>query len=260
MAFSDFLRGRLRHALTEEEKQLLEGLVEQTEFLSERKVILTRGQNVDYSTILIEGFMLRTIWDTKGKRHVVGIQVPGDFADLHAFALKRLDHDLVTVGPARLGYVPHDRLQRVVETQPHLTRLLWFSTLLDAAIHREWIMKMETLKGEKRLAHLIVELWHRLDFVGRAERDGFHLPLTQNDLADACGTTPVHMNRILSQLRREGLLDIGRGWAATPDLKKLAERGEFEPEYLYAKGMVQPQAMRESSAVGGRSNVKLVDL
>ncbi|WP_346898170.1 Crp/Fnr family transcriptional regulator [uncultured Roseibium sp.] len=236
MSFENFLRGRLRHALTNEELEVLESLVESTEYVSEQRTILHRGDVVDYSTILIEGFALRTIRDHSGKRHVVGVQVSGDFADLHAFALKRLDHNLVTVGGATLGYVPHERLKNVLEEMPHLTRILWFSTLLDAAIHREWIWKLEQLNTEGCLAHLILEIWYRLDFVGLAEPSGFNFPLTQIDLADACGATAVHMNRTIRKMRSSGLMDINRGRVTLLDIPGLQELAKYDPTYLYGKG------------------------
>src|SRR5690606_12795717 len=173
-----FLMGRLRHAMTAEEKDIVESLVEQTEPVPAGTTLLGRGELAERSTILIEGYILRTIVD-ESHRFVVGMHVPGDFADLHAFALKRLDHNVVTLGEALVGYVSHDRLKEVVAKYPHLTRVLWFSTLLDAAIHRQWILKMEELPAPRRVAHVFAELWHRLDLVGLGRRDGLRTPLIQ---------------------------------------------------------------------------------
>jgi CRP-like cAMP-binding protein len=162
--------------------------------------------------------------------------MPGDFFDLHGFALKRLDHDLVTLGASRVGYVPHERLRALLRDEPHLARLLWFSTLLDAAIHREWIVTLEQLTAEGRVAHLLAETWCRLDFVGLGDKDGFDLPLNQIELSSACGTTTVHMNRTVRTLRESGVAEIRRGRATIPDRLKLEKLGGFEPSYLYGEG------------------------
>ena len=111
--------------------------------------------------MLIDGFMLRTL-DGDGKRHAVSFHVPGDFVDLHCFALKRLDHNIDTVGRVKVGYVPHSALREVMRDKPHLARLFWFSTLLDAAMHREWIMTLEQLTAPRRIAHIFAEIWRRL--------------------------------------------------------------------------------------------------
>jgi CRP-like cAMP-binding protein len=233
-----FLRGRLRHAMTGKEKALLESLIESTVRVPGGHVILQRGAVAERSTLLLDGFIGRVIHNG-ANRHIVGFQVPGDFVDLHGFALKRLDHDVVAMGPARIGYATHARLERLMAEAPHLTRLLWFSTLLDAAIHREWILKLEELKADQRLAHVIVELWHRLDFVGLADPHGFNMPMLQTDLADACGTTAVHINRVIRALRERGLLEIGRGRVTIPDMAELVRYTGFTPDYLYGSGSLR---------------------
>lgn len=231
-----FLMGRLRHALSVEEKETVEGLVESEQVLPGSAQLIARGELCDRSTMLIEGFVLRVV--RKGdKRYVVGVQVPGDFVDLHAFALKRLDHDIVSVGPVRVGYVSHERLVEVMRTAPHLARLLWFSTLLDAAIHREWIMTMEQLPAANRAAHVFCEIWQRLDFVGLAAGPNrVETPLIQADLADMCGTTAIHMNRALGQMRKEGIADFRRGVLRIPDRRRLEEFARFDRSYLYGEG------------------------
>lgn len=230
-----FLQGRSRDALAEREKELLEGLVERVERYTAPQTILERGNVVDTSTILIEGTVARVIHEG-GKRHIVAIHVPGDFVDLHAFALKRLDHDVVSIGTVQVGFAPHHRIEHILETEPNLARMLWYSTLLDAAMHREWIMKMEHLSADGRLAHLMAELWQRLDFVDLAGESGFSFPLTQQELADACGTTPIHMNRVVRKLREAGIVDISRGQVTVLDKDELVRIGAFDPAYLYGKG------------------------
>ena len=230
-----FLLGRLRHAMTTEEKALLEELIEDTERVPAGTTLLERGQLAERSTLLIEGYLLRTISE-EGRRFIVGLHVPGDFADLHAFALKRLDHSVVALGDILVGYVSHARLEKVVERYPHLTRLLWFATLLDAAINREWILKMEQLAAPRRVAHVFAELWHRLDLVGLGRRDGLRTPLIQADLADMCGTTAIHMNRALGLMRREGIAEFRRGSLYVRDRARLEAFAGFDPAYLYGKG------------------------
>ena len=230
-----FLLGRTRHAMGEREKDMLEASIAQVEEFDKPHRIIARGEPADRSTMLIDGFILRTIHEND-RRYVVGIQVPGDFVDLHAFALKRLDHDVVTVGPTRVGYVPHDRIAKIHETEPHLSRLFWFSTLLDAAIHRQWTLKLEQLKASRRVAHRLAEIWKRLEMVGLGRANGFRSPLNQSDLADMCGTTPIHMNRALSELRREEIAEFRRGLVLVRDRERFERHGDFDPAYLYGQG------------------------
>ena len=233
-----FLMGRLRHAMSDAEKRTIEDLIESVQSYAEPTQIISRGELCDRSTMLIEGFMLRVIRQGD-RRYVVGVQVPGDFVDLHAFALKRLDHDIVTIGPTKVGYVSHTRLLTLMEERAHLARLLWFSTLLDAAIHREWILTMEQLPAANRAAHVFCELWTRLDFVSLGDADRVVAPLIQADLADMCGTTAIHMNRALGQMRKEGIADFRRGTLRVTDRKRLEEFARFDPAYLYGDGLLR---------------------
>jgi CRP-like cAMP-binding protein len=230
-----FLLGRSRHAMRDREKEILEAAIEEVADYGRPHRIVARGELTNRSTILIEGFILRTIAEND-RRYVVGIQVPGDFVDLHAYALKRLDHDVVTLGPAKVGYVSHARIGHIHETEPHLSRLLWFSTLLDAAIHRQWTLKLEQLKASRRVAHRLSEIWKRLEIVGLARSNGFRSPLTQIDLADMCGTTAIHMNRALSELRRENIAEFRRGTVIVRDRERLHRHGDFDAAYLYSGG------------------------
>jgi len=233
-----FLMGRLRSALTEDEKQLVEDLIEVEHSHAGGERIARRGVECSSSTILIDGFAIRVL-ERGGEAHIVGLQVPGDFIDLHGFALKRLDHDLYTLGPARVGRVSHARLRRVIGDRPHLARLLWFSTLLDAAIHREWICKLEDLSAAQRVAHVFCEICRRLEMVGLDGPGGFSLPLTQAQLASMCGTTAVHMSRALRRLRNETGASFRHGRLDCSDIRALAEFCEFDSSYLYGPGDLQ---------------------
>ncbi len=231
-----FLQGRLRHAMEERERRLLEDLIERTEVIQGETAILRRGDFCEYSTLLIEGMAIRAICDDEGRRHIVGVQVPGDFVDLHGFALKRLDHDLCVIGRARVGYVPHERLRAVMADEPHLARLFWFSTLLDAAIHREWIMKSTQLRAIGRMAHFFAELWYRLRMVDLGQESSFQTPLTQIHLASICGISTIHVSRTLRDLRDGGVVDFQRGQITISDGDKLKSIARFDPAYLYSEG------------------------
>ncbi|MBX7513293.1 Crp/Fnr family transcriptional regulator [Qipengyuania sp. GH38] len=230
-----FLEGRLRHDLSEEERVELESLVSRVEIHPDGHRLISRGDICDHSTMLIDGFMLRTL-DSGDRRYGVSFHVPGDFVDLHCFALKRLDHNIECVGQAKVGLVPHERIAEVMKEKPHLARLFWFSTLLDAAMHREWIMKLEQLKVPQRIAHIFAEVWCRLDMVGLAFEDGFDTPLTQADLADMCGATPIHVNRAIGELRKSGIADFNRGEVRICNREKLENFAHFEKDYLYGDG------------------------
>lgn len=230
-----FLAGRLRHDMGEREKRILENAIEKTEVFDKPKRLLERGKVYDRSTLLIDGFLLRTL-EGPSQRYAVSFHVPGDFVDLHCFALKRLDHNLDSLGRVEVGYVSHDKLQNIIRDEPHLARLFWFSTLLDAAMHREWVMKLEQLTTPRRIAHIVAEIRHRLIMVGLGDDNGFVSPLTQTDLSEMSGATAIHVNRAIKELREKNIVDIDRGTATIVDVERLHAYANFDPAYLYGDG------------------------
>ena len=230
-----FLSGRLRHEMTDDEKAELEAIAGDTRTVPDGERLIAKGDECGFSTMLVKGFMLRTL-ENEDRRYGVSFHVPGDFVDLHCFALKRLDHNIDCIGEVTVAQVPHSAIFDIMETKPHLARLFWFSTMLDAAMHREWIMKLEQLTAPRRIAHIFAEIWRRLEMVGLGFPDGFETPLRQTDLADMCGATPIHTNRALSELRERGIADFRRGEVRVADRARLEDYAGFTPDYLYGDG------------------------
>ena len=233
MISGKFLLGRGRHELSDEEQRVLEDSIGSVRQVAARKQIVRAGVIIDTSTLLLAGFVCRYMDDRDGQRQLVAVHVPGDFVDLHAFPMRRLDHDIATLGPVKIACYDHQTLETITERYPHLTRKLWFSTLLDAAMHREWIFRLGRLGAEGRVAHLFCELNERLEMVGLAADGRYMLPMTQPDIAEASGLTGVHVNRVLRSLREKNLLTFKANEVCILDRKALAAVAEFEPQYLY---------------------------
>lgn len=232
-----FLQGRLRHELGTREKVWLEEAIKRTIRLKPRETLVERGTRVEHSYYIIEGTVLRHLDDRNGERQLVGLNFPGDFVDLHGFPMKRLDHSTAALGHVHLAEVPHSAIAELVDRSGHLARALWFSTLLDAAMHREWIFRLGRLNAEGRIAHLICEIVERHKFVGLY--DGHNLPvqLLQRDYAEACGITPVHANRSFRNLKDRGILELGGdGRIEILNEAELKRLGEFRGDYLYGEG------------------------
>jgi CRP-like cAMP-binding protein len=233
--FADKLLLKLRARDTvsgEEEAVLRDSFVDFREVGAGRTIVRS-GVVLDESILLFEGLACRYKDLADGQRQIMELHVAGDFVDLHSFLLKRLEHNVGALTDVRLAAVPHDRLRYITEKHPHLGRMLWFSTLLDAAIHRERILSVGRRSALARIAHLLCELYVRLEIVGLASDHRFTLPLTQADLGDANGLTAVHVNRMLKKLRDDGLLTFRGGEVVIQDWDKLQRIAEFSPTYLF---------------------------
>lgn len=224
---------RLRDDISAEEERAMRDAVGEVRDYPADKTIIRAGEELSTSTLLLDGLICRYKDLRDGQRQITELHVAGDFVDLHSFTLKRLDHNIMTLTPARVALVPHEKLQAITEQFPHLTRLYWFMTNLDAAIHREWELSLGRRSALSRVAHLFCELNVRLGIVGLAENGTYGLPLTQTDLAECLGLTPVHVNRTLKVLRGRGLVEFRGKQVVIQDIEGLKRVAEFDPAYLY---------------------------
>lgn len=227
------LKLRARDSISaQEEAAIREGVKDVLRVPADR-VAVREGQLMTYSTILISGIAARRKDLRDGRRQYTELHVPGDFTDLHSFTLKRLDHDIVAMSECTFAAIPHDHLRAITERFPHLARVYWFGTNLDAAIHREWELSLGSRSAIARMAHLFCEMQIRLDLVGLTRGLSYDLPLSQQELGETLGITPVHANRTMQQIRRQGLMDFSNGVVTIHDFDGLKEVAEFDPAYLY---------------------------
>jgi CRP-like cAMP-binding protein len=224
---------RTRDEISAEEEQFIRGMVSHTVRVPADKVFIRAGEVLRESSILLRGWMARAKDLPNGQRQFEELHVPGDFTDLHSFTLKRLDHDVVSITASELAMVPHERLREMTERLPHLTRVYWFATNLDAAVHREWTLSLGRRTAMSRMAHLFCELFVRLEVVGLTNGQSYDFPLTQNELAETLGLTSVHVNRTLQELRRMGLIEVADRRVTILDADGLKSVAEFDPDYLY---------------------------
>ena len=215
-----------------EEEESLRAAVWKTVEFKRGQMIVRAKTELDHSDVLLEGFVNRSKSLTSGARLVLQLAVPGDFIDLHSFVLKELDHDIEAVSDCRLALFKHEQLKQVIDQHPHLGRLLWLSTIVDAGIHREWMLSLGRRSAESRLAHLFCELQVRLTAAGLAPHGKYNLPLNQAEIADVLGLTSVHTNRVLQKLRQEGLLTFKSKIVEVLNWDGLVALAEFDPFYL----------------------------
>ena len=223
---------RLRTAISADEERVIRDLVAETRAVRPDQFLIRAGQDLNQSILLLDGWLVRSKDLESGERQILEVHLPGDFADLHGFTLKRLDHDVVSVSECVIALVPHERLLELTEQQPHLTRIYWLLTNIDAAIAREQALSLGRRSAISRMAHLFCELHLRLGIVGKTDGDTFEFPLSQRELSECLGLTVVHVNRTLQELRRRNVVESENRRISIIDRPTLESIAEFDPAYL----------------------------
>lgn len=229
------LINKLEHftRLSEADKDALKGLIRRVRLFEAGTDIIREGERPEHVNLFLAGWAYRYKQLEDGRRQIVAFFVPGDLCDLHVFVLREMDHAIGAITPVRLAQVPREMLIGLMDRHPRVTRALWWETLVDAAIQREWTFNLGRRTALERLAHLLCELFIRLRATGLTDGDSCAFPVTQVELADATGLTNVHVNRTLREMRASGLIVLKGRQLTIPHLAALQKAALFNPNYLH---------------------------
>lgn len=195
--------------------------------------IVREGDRPTRSCLLIEGVMGAAKFTGEGKRQITSFYVSGDIPDLQSLHLGVMDVTFQTITSCTLGYIHHDALLNLCDRYSRLSRSLWRTTLVDAAIYREWVANVGQREASVRMAHLICEMTLRMNAVGLVKENEYDFPITQAVLGDATGLSVVHVNRTLQKLRQMKLVELKNRRLRVLDWVSLADFGDFDPTYLH---------------------------
>ena len=220
--------------LSDEERAALQRLPLQMQDMRADQDIVREGDRVTRSCLLIEGSICRNSLTEKGKRQIFSFHIPGEIPDLQSLHIRTMDHSLATVTPCKIGFIEHEPLQHLCESNPRLAHAFWRETLIDGAIFRKWMINIGRKQANSRIAHFLCEMVARLRAVGLVEDNQCQWPLTQGEIADSLGLSNVHVNRTLQEeLRAKGLITLTKNKLTVKDWDGLVALAEFDPIYLH---------------------------
>lgn len=219
--------------VSEAERQAIKSLPVRTQALNARQDIVRDGDKPSHCCLILDGWACRFKLLREGKRQILSFHIAGDIPDLQSLHIHTMDHSLATVTKATVAFIPHESLRDLAADFPSVGALLWRDTLIDAAIVREWMTGMGRRSAVERIAHLFCELYLKLQAVGLADDYRCPLPITQTDLADALGLTPVHVNRVLKEMRGSALIALRSSTLVIEAWEELLRVAEFDPAYLH---------------------------
>ena len=225
--------------LEDEDRSRIAQLCKNTLQVRNRSHISKEGDRPDYVHVMLEGWGARYKTLQDGSRQIVDFVIPGDFCDLHVTLLREMDHGIVALSPCRVARINERQIAELTHENHRIIRAMWWSSLVDQAILREWVLNVGRRDAYGRIGHLLCEMHFRMKRVGLVENDQLSLPITQLELADATGLTPVHVNRTLKRLRGEKLIELKGRMLTMLDIVALQRAAGFDPSYLHVERRVQ---------------------
>ena len=215
------------------EKRVLLNAIAQTQEYGPHTDLIREGDATANVNVILSGFACRQKTLPDGRRQIIGYLLPGDICDARVFLLRRMDHTISTVSPVKVGIILHETALELIERYPRLTLALWWVTLVEESIAREWLINVGQRTALERLAHLFCEIYVRLRAVGLVDGNSCELPVTQAELADTLALSTVHVNRTLRELRRANLISIRARSLIIHDFTSLQRMAMFDPKYLH---------------------------
>lgn len=228
--FSKLARGL---DLSEAEASAIRAVPFQSVTFQADQAISREGDRPSKSCLVTEGVTCTSKVTAGGARQIMALHLADDMPDLHSLHLRHLDSDIWAITTCRLAYFSHQDLRQLCRDHVRVAEELWRITLVEGAIHREWMVNIGQRQATSRLAHLFCEVMLRSREIGLAEEDSCPFSVTQSDLSEMTGLSQVHVNRTLQTLREQHLISFGRGRLIIHDWDALVELGDFRPDYLH---------------------------
>jgi CRP-like cAMP-binding protein len=198
--------------------------------------IIREREKATHSCLLLSGFAIRHKIVGNGGRQIVAIHMKGDMVDLQNSFLTIADHSVQVLTESDVAFIPRDEIKKLAFERANIGMAMWFDTLVDGSLFREWIANVGRRDARTRVAHLLCEFSLRLKVAGLGEATEYELPMTQEQIADTTGLTSVHVNRTVKGLEADGLIRRRSSRSITiGDWKKLAQTGDFDSNYLHLK-------------------------
>jgi CRP-like cAMP-binding protein len=221
---------------TPEDRAAVLSLPHNIKTLEANHYIVREFDRATHSCVMLSGYAVRHKIVAGGERQIVSVHMKGEIVDLQNSLLGMSDHSVQMLTSGKVAFIPREEIMDLAFERPTVGRAMWTDTLVDGSIFREWIANVGRRDARTRIAHLLCEFSLRLKVAGLGEHTNYEMPMTQDQLADATGLTPVHVNRTLKSLEGEGLIERASPRAITiGDWRKLADAGDFNSGYLHLR-------------------------
>jgi CRP-like cAMP-binding protein len=191
------------------------------------------GDKPQNACLLLSGFAYRHKSAGNGGRQILSIHMKGDLVDLQNSLLGTADHNVQMLTTGDVALLPIQPLRELAFRHPMIGMAMWYETLVEGSIFREWTLNIGRRDARTRIAHLLCEFALRMEVAELGGTASYVLPITQEQLADAVSLTPVHVNRTLKKLEEDGLISRTKRMITMLDWKALVSVADFEPRYLH---------------------------
>ena len=180
--------------------------------------IIRTGEPCDTIFRLESGWAARTRVLDDGRRSIIAVFLPGDLFGVKSFLLSEQPDSVHSLGNAVVQTIQHTRLRELFESEPSVALRIAFQLGEDERRLHNYVIGLGRANAAERMATMLLELHGRLGRAGLIQNGAYRCPMTQQEMADFLGLTPVHVNRVLRQLHGDGLATVTRSMVQIDDM------------------------------------------
>lgn len=219
-------------SLTDEEKQLLINLEESPSDIKSGTLLWEVGDTANEFCTLKSGWAYSYRHLENGDRQILEVFLPGDIIGLSEFAFSQRLESVRMIDDGVICHFPHKRMLEIFRQSLPLTSVMFAISSRQQALLTERLITLARRSARQKMAHFLYEMFLRLRQTNPDISNQFRLPLSQEQLADVLGLSPVHVSRTFTALSDDGLVFRDRHHLTIPDLQALSDEGEFDNCYL----------------------------
>lgn len=197
--------------LSPSEQTALQGLAEPYLPYGRNEVIRSEGQSPPCLYHLLEGWAMSSIALEDGARQYLKVHLPGDIMGAPSLPYEHAVETLTALTVARVARISLTALGKLFADFPRMAAFLFLATQEERVILMDRLAAIGRSDALRRIAGLLVHLHERQVMLGHDPAAPIEMPLTQDQIADLLGLTPIHVNRTLRRMDVEGYVARKRG-------------------------------------------------
>ncbi|MGQ9371064.1 Crp/Fnr family transcriptional regulator [Azospirillum sp. A39] len=232
--------------MKEEDLSVLEQLEASTRKVPAGTELAVQGEPFGAVVVLRSGWAMRFKTLADGRRQITNFAIPGDVIGLYANMLVVADQSATTLTDVEIAEFPQEMMTDLFRDHPRLAAAFAWTAAREEAVLAEKVVCLGRRSAHERLSHLLLEMLRRLQMVQLTQGDRYVFPVTQELIADTLGLSAVHVNRTLSRLRAEGMIEVDGPVIHVKRVSELTDAADFDDLYLYSQRM--PEGMRSRLA------------
>ena len=190
----------------------------------------------DYVYTLFNGWLAMYLTSRSGKRQILRFSLPGDFIGFQADENGIVSHSVSAITESIVCAFPRESLLDLLESQPMLPLRLASMESRDMNLCQHHQAFSSNKDSHASVAFLLLELFYRIRLQMRHHYDpvtnSIEFPLTQEDIADAVGLTNIHVNRVLRQFHKLGLIECRQRKLTILNEEHLYEISDFDKSII----------------------------